>query len=338
MGGLIKRRSQVAGEVEGTKGTAETLTSAHAKILAYEPTLNFNTTQFKRDPYRKTLSRMYSEPGQKPGEMTFRCELMGPPFANIGTSPTCGNYLRGCGFAEAATGGTSTVYTPVSTDWETITVQKMDDGILKKLCGCMGNVRFIFTVGEPIMCEFTFYGKQSSHSDASLLSPSYPDEKPLIFQNATVTILGDVLILNTLELDMQNTISMLPKPSDSTGISYGQIVSRDPVISFDPDLELVATHDFFSKLNSTTEAAISIVMTAGDNTECTFALPKCRYTALGEADRDGISTLAATLEVDMSSGDDEVTLTFAGTTPTSISTTSTSTTSTSTTSTTSTTA
>ena len=337
MGGLIKRRAQLAGEVESIKGTAETLTSAHAKILAYEPTLNFNTTQFKRDPYRKTMSRMYSEPGQKPGEMTFRCELMGPPFANKGTSPTCGNYLRGCGFAENATGGTSTVYTPVSTDWETITVQKMDDGLLKKLCGCMGNVRFIFTVGEPVMCEFTFYGKQSAHSDTALFSPSYPAEKPLIFQNATVTILGDTLILNTLELDMQNTVSMLPKPSDSTGISYGQIVNRDPVITFDPDLELKATHDFLGKLNSTTEAAVSIVMTAADYTTCTFALPKCRYTAIGEADRDGISTMAATLEVNMSSGDDEVTLTFAGTT-TSTSTTSTSTTSTSTTSTTSTTA
>jgi len=105
----------------------------------------------------------------------------------------------------------------------------------------MGNVRFIFTVGEPIMCEFTFYGKQSTYSDTALFSPTYPAEKPLIFQNATVTILGDTLILNTLELDMQNTVSMLPKPSDSTGISYGQIVNRDPVITFDPDLELKAT-------------------------------------------------------------------------------------------------
>ncbi len=34
MGGLIKRRAQLAGEVESEKGTAETLTSAHAKILS----------------------------------------------------------------------------------------------------------------------------------------------------------------------------------------------------------------------------------------------------------------------------------------------------------------
>lgn len=329
----LTRRVQVAAQIEGSPGVVQPLTAVDAKILAYEPVFNFNVTQFKRDPYRKTLSRMASEPGQRLCELTFRCELMGPPYASLGTSSAFAAFLKACGFAEALTGSTSSVYTPVSTGMDTITIGVFEDGVKKVLCGAMGNVRIICIVGEPIMAEFTFLGKYSSHSDTAMLSPSYPASKPLIFQNATVTIFADTLLMQNLEINMQNEVVLRPDPTDATGIDYAQITSRNPVLTFDPEQELVATHDFLSKLMSTTEAAISIVVSASDYTQLTISLPKARYTGLSEGDRDGIRTFSATCELNMNEGDDEISITFAGTTTstTSTSTSTTSTTSTSTT-------
>ena len=333
MPGLLTRRVQIAASIESIKGTAKSLAAIDAKLLAYEPVFNFDPTQFKRNPYRKTLSRMNSIPGQQLCELTVQCEIMGPPFASRGQSSIFANLLRACGFSESLSAGVSSTYVPRSTSFETITLAIYEDGVMKKLGGAMGNVRISCKVGEPIMAEFTFQGKYSTHSDTSMLSPSYPASVPLIFQNATVTVFGDSLLMQNLEINMQNTVVMRDKPQDSTGFDYAIITERNPVMTFDPEAELVATHDFLSKLISTTEAAVSIVVTATDNTKLTISLPKARYTGVPSADRDGMRTYSATCELNMDSGDDEVSLVFAGTS-TSTTTTSTSTTSTTSTSTT----
>ena len=330
MPGLLTRRVQVAAKLETDKGIAEALTATEGTLLAYDPVFNFDPTQFKRNPYRKTLSRMNSVPGQQLCELTLQCEVMGPPFANKGTACIFGTLLQACGFDETLDSGVDNVYLPLSTGHKTITLAVYEDGIMKKFCGAMGNVRIICKVGEPLMAEFTFQGKYSTHSDTAMLSPTYPASKPLIFQNATVTIFNDSLLMQNLEINMQNTVIMRDKPQDSTGFDYAIITERNPVMTFDPEAELVATHDFLGKLISTTEAAVSIVITATDNTELTISLPKARYTGVPNADRDGMRTYSATCELNMSSGDDEVSITFAGTT-TSTSTTSTTSTSTTTT-------
>lgn len=333
MPGLLTRRVQVAAKLESGKGTAETLAAIDAKLLAYEPVFNFDPTQFKRNPYRKTLSRMNSIPGQQLCELTLQCEVMGPPFASKGQSSIFANLLRPCGFSESLSTGVSSTYVPRSTSFETLTIAVFEDGVKKQLCGAMGNVRIICKVGEPIMAEFTFQGKYSSHSDTGMLSPNYPSSKPLLFQNATVTVFGDSLLMQNLEINMQNTVVMRDNPQDATGFDYAMITERNPVMTFDPEAELVATHDFLGKLLLTTEAAVSIVVTATDYTQLTISLPKARYTGAPSGDRDGIRTYSATCELNMNTGDDEVSLIFAGssTSTTSTSTTSTSTTSTSTT-------
>jgi len=330
MSALLTRRVQVACKVETDPGTAETLTATEATILAYEPVFNFNPGQFKRDPYRKTLSRMNSEPGQRLCEMTLRAELMGPPIASRGTTTALATLLKACGFEESLSVDVSAVYTPRSTGFEPITVGIYEDGLKKVLCGAMGNARIICKVGEPIMVEFTLTGKYSAHSDTAMLSPSYPASRPLIFQNATMTVFSDTLLMQNFEINMQNEVTLRDDPTDVTGFDYAQIVSRNPIATFDPEQDLVANHDFMSKLLSTTEAAISIAITATDQTALTISLPKARYIGLTKADRDGILTYSATCELNMSSGDDEVSITFAGTTTTT-STTSTTSTSTTTT-------
>ena len=167
-GGLITRRVQVGAAIESTKGTAETVAAAQAKILAYEPAFEFNPAKFKRNPFRKTLSRMSSVTGQRFAELTFRAELMAPAIALKGTSPANGIYLQACGLDESLTGSTSSAYAPISTlsSMECLTIAVWEDGIKKVLAGAMGNARLIFTIGEPVMVEYTFMGKYSTHEDA----------------------------------------------------------------------------------------------------------------------------------------------------------------------------
>jgi len=214
----------------------------------------------------------------------------------------------------------------------TITLAVWEDGVKKVLAGAMGNPRFIFVVGEPVMVEYTFMGKYSTHEDESMPSPEPKAEKPLIFQNATFTVHGSQLLVQNMEINMQNEIVLRPQPQDQSGILHAMIVGRNPIVTLDPEQQLVADFDYFDKLKQNTEAAISAILQSSDDSICTFALPKTAFIGLNQNDREGIRTYSATMEANKNStaGNDELTITFAGTTTTTTTTTSTSTTTTTT--------
>src|SRR3990172_2586800 len=96
----ISRICQIAGKVESVSGTAETLAAAEATILAYNPVLDFEIEQFKRNPVVKHMSRFASEPGARKASMSFKAELMGPLSGAKGVTLAITPYLRACGLSE----------------------------------------------------------------------------------------------------------------------------------------------------------------------------------------------------------------------------------------------
>ena len=308
----ITRVAQLAGKIESVSGTAESLTASEATLLAYEPVMNLAPEQFKRDPVVKHMSRFQSEPGARKMDLTFKAELMGPLSGAKGVTIPITPYLRACGFSETLSGGVSNIYVPVSSSFVTATIAKYQDGVRKLMLGCAGNVKFQFKVGEPVFCDFTMQGKYSSHGDVSMLSPSYPAQVPLMFMGATISILGDTLVLDNLEIDMQNEIVLSPLPSDVSGIDYAKITGRNPIMTFDPEMVAVSSHDFYSKLLSRATAAVTITIGDINSNKIMFSLPAVRYTGLGEGDRGGIAIQNATCEVCKNSdaGNDEISITM----------------------------
>lgn len=309
----ISRIAQLAGKVESVSGTAETLTATEATILSYEPVMDLEPEMFKRNPVVKHMSRFASEPGARKQSLTFKAELMGPLSAAKGVTLPITPFLRICGFSETLSVGVSNIYVPLSSSFVTATIAKYEDGVRKTMLGCAGNVKIQFKVGEPIMCEFTIQGKYSEHSDQSMLSPSYPAQVPLMFMGASVTILGSTLVIDNLEIDMQNEIVLSPLPSDRSGIDYAKITGRNPIMTFDPEMVAVSSHDFYSKLLSRDTAAVTIVLGDINSNKITFSLPAVRYTGIKQGDRSGISIANATCEICKNSdaGNDEITITMA---------------------------
>lgn len=309
----ISRVCQVAGKVESISGTAESLAATEATILAYDPVMDAEFEQFKRNPVVKHMSRFASEPGARKMSFSFKAELMGPLSAAKGVTLPITPYLRACGFSESLSVGVSNIYVPLSSSFVTMSIAQYIDGLRKTMLGCAGNVKFQFKVGEPVMCEFSFQGKYSEHSDQSMLTPTYPAQVPLLFMGASVIILGGTLVLDNLEIDMGNEIVLSPLPSDSSGIDYAKITGRNPVMTFDPELVAVSSHDFYAKLLSRATAAVTIVIGDGNSNKITFSLPAVRYTGIKQGDRSGLSVANATCEVCKSAdaGNDELTLTMA---------------------------
>jgi len=312
MSSKITKIAQLAGKIESVSGTAETLAAAEATILAYEPIMDADIGQFKRNPVVKHMSRFASEPGARRMSLTFKAELMGPISGSRGTTLAITPFLRMCGFSETLDVGNSNIYAPLSSSFVTGSIAYYIDGFRKTMLGCAGNVKFQFKVGEPVMCDFTIQGKYSEHSDTALLTPTYPAQVPFLFMGATVTIDEDSLVLENLEIDMGNDIVISPKPQDASGIDYAKITGRNPTMTFDPEFVAKSDHDFYSKLMSRDTFAVVIAMGDANGNCIEFSLPAVRYTGLKDGDRSGLKVINATCEICKNSdaGNDELVITM----------------------------
>ena len=147
MSAKISRIAQLAGKVETVSGTVETLTATEATILAYDPVMDAEFEQFKRNPVTKHMSRFPSEPGARKMSLAFKAELMGPQ-AGVGykgkTLPIS-PFLKACGLAETFPAGKN-LYNLISSSFVTCTIAKYEDGFRKTMLGCAGNVKFQFKV------------------------------------------------------------------------------------------------------------------------------------------------------------------------------------------------
>jgi hypothetical protein len=307
------RIAQLAGAIETTSGSAETISASNATILAYEPVLDIVPAVFERNPVMKHMSKIKSETGARQANLNFKAELMGPASGAKGTTLAISPYLKACGLSETLSAGVSNTLVPISSSFQTLTSKKYEDGFTKTTLGMAGNVKFMFKVGEPIMCDFAFQGKYATHLDESMLSPTYPSQVPLMFFGATVSIHGSILVLDTIELDMQNEIVLSPLPSDASGIDFAKIVNRRPVITFDPELVAKTDFDFYTKMLDGTQAAINIRVNDSNGNMFELTLPKTRFTGVTEGDRSGIRALNCNMEIssnDISVGNDEMTIFF----------------------------
>jgi hypothetical protein len=308
----ITKIAQLAGAIESVSGTAQTLTDANAIILAYDPIMDADIGQFKRSPVVKHMSRFGSEPGARRMSLAFKAELMGPIAGARGTTLAITPFLRMCGFSETLSAGNSNIYAPLSSSFVTGSIAAYIDGFRKTMLGCAGNVKFQFKVGEPVMCDFAIQGKYSEHSDTALLTPTYPAQVPFLFMGATVTIDGDSLVLENMEIDMGNEIVISPRPQDPSGIDYAKITGRNPTMTIDPEFITKADHDFYSKVMSRSTMAVVISMGDANGNCISFSLPAVRYTGLKDGDRSGLKIINATLEICKNSdaGNDELVITM----------------------------
>lgn len=307
------RIAQLAGAIETTSGSAETISATHATILAYEPVLDIVPAVFERNPVMKHMSKIKSETGARQANLNFKAELMGPVSGSKGTTLAISAFLKACGLSETLSVGVSNTFVPLSSSFPTLTAKKFEDGFTKTCLGMAGNVKFGFKVGEPVMCDFAMIGKYSAHADESMLSPTIPTQVPLMFFGATVSIHSSILVLDSIELDMQNQTVLSPLPSDPSGIDYAKIVDRRPLITFDPELVAKSDFDFYTKMLSGTQAAINIRINDSNGNMMELTLPKTRFTGITEGDRNGLRALNATMEIstnDASTGNDELTLFF----------------------------
>jgi len=308
---ILGRRTVVAAKVESEEGTAETLTAAEAfrvSNVGFTPRVEMN----KREIVRDSLSKVADLPGIRSAEMSFDVELVGNTTG--GTAPEWSDLMKAVGFTETLGSGIVTyALSSDPDDFKSLTIGAYTDGVLSRIWGARGTVQTVLQAGKPGILRFTFTGADFDVSDTAILSPTFDTSVPEAFKSATFTMGSDQLQIGSLTLSLNNQIQLRSDITKSSGHLSAMITGRESSGEFDPEMELVATHDFYGKWKDGNLSALSATW-GSTASKVSVSAPKCQYSAIRWTDRGALRALGVTFGMVEDSGSDELEIVLGTTT------------------------
>jgi hypothetical protein len=299
------QRTVLTAKIESTYNTDPTPAGTDA-LLVENLQVAWPTDVLDRPGLSSSMSPFAHVHGRKHAVITFDVEYKGS--GSLGVAADWGPMLRACGFGETVDSGVSVTYAPISTAFESITLWVYRDGVAYKVTGCRGTVSFSWPAGQIAKMSFTMTGHTSDALDLSLVSETLDTTIPVSVVNSSFTMNSYAGVISALNLDIANAITLPDSVNGADGYGEVQIIDRNPQGSMDPDVVLVATHDFWSEWEDDTQMALSIVVGATATNILTFTAPKCVFRELSENDKNGVYGYSLPFLAARNTGDDEVSL------------------------------
>lgn len=315
MAEFLERRMVLGAKKETTEGTANAPAAGDCNLLIEDVKFQADIDSFERKPISATLSPFASVTGMRKATVSFRVELKGSGAA--GTAPAIGKLLKACGFDETIVAVTSVTYSPLTLGVDSLTIDVFSvpasgNNIRERMVGARGDCKINAKVGQPVYLEFTFQGAYAPVVDAAGLTPSGLETTlpPAFLSTAFSMHALSTHKVSMFNIALGNALSPRTDISLAAGVLSYLIVDKKPTFSFDPEKELVATHDYYGKMLSSNEGALSVAIGATAGNICTITAPKCQYTKVSPGSRDGLGIFTIDGKFNRNTGNDELVLAF----------------------------
>jgi len=295
---LLTKKSAIRVALETDKGTeVDGTEDIYVENLEVNATAPFEERNGSGAQLGKTVAGVL---GEKSGTCSFRTPLRGNGSGGLDASLAM--LLQGCGLKQ-----TLEVYNThsVFSDQETLSIDCYYDGVLKTLYGAMGNVNFTGQAGNTIWCEFTFTGIWKDPEDAALITPAFSTQPEMQLGSATWSLDSQSIKIDNFGLSLENNVALRKDIVGYGGIASAIISDYNPTLTIDPEFDLVAGYDYYTKWKSGATCAVSLAVSDGTD-DITFTLPAVQYTELSPSDRDGTVVLDLTGHCLHSAGNDAV--------------------------------
>lgn len=287
---LLTRRRLLLAKVESTYSVDAIPTGAANAILIKNLNITpMNATLVSRDLVRPFLGNFESLIADAHVQVDFEVEVAGAGAA--GTVPGYGVLLRGCGFAETVTAGQNVVYSPVSSNQESVTLYFQQDGAQHSITGARGDMDITLQAKQIPTYKFTFTGIYNPPTATSLATPTYTGFQAPLVANSTntplFTIDGYAPIVDQFSLKLGNQVDF----RSLIGAQYTQILDRK--VSGQMSFEAVTpdVHDFFAPALIAAKSVVSLAhgQTAGNIVQ--FDLPSVNLQNPTYTDNNGVQMM-----------------------------------------------
>ena len=297
---LMTRRRVLAAKLETDKGGV-VVPDVH--ILCYDPLMAADDTFIQRAPPGLYSGQITGVVGARTGRLTFRTELRGNGATGLDAGLAI--LLQCCGFKLA-----TLTYSPtlLVTEQKTCTISLAEDGRLKKMTGCMGNPRLLAEqAGGIAYLEFDMQGVWVAPTDAALASPAPSAAVPMRWAGTTLTLGAYHPKPGRLAISLGAKVVGHQNPENASGYDYFFVSDNDATVEFDPESELVATHDYFGLWTAGTPAALTQTFSDG-TVDVTIAAPVLQYRRVETGDRDDRLVESVVGQCLYSAGNDQLTI------------------------------
>lgn len=304
----LTRRNTLLAKVETTVGVDAVPSPSADAIIVENPEVSYDGEVFEPPgssgsigPVQPTVTRVLAS-------IRFEVTIRGSGTNDV--PPDFGPLLQACGFAEAINAGTSVVYSTTSVDIKSLTMELNVDGLLYKLLAARGNMTLNVSGRERAFLTFEFTGRPQAWADQTLPTISGTSTQgAIIVENAGFTFGGTTLAIDSLTLDMGNTINASDDINQTEAVGELLLAARNPVASFAPEAVDVAVKDFWSIYRNSTPQAIALSLGTLAGNQFALSCPTTAIRNLTPGDREGthISSVEATC---FATNDGDVVLTF----------------------------
>ena len=203
------RNSVVLAKIEAPYGQDAAPTGSLNAILCSSPKI----TPLQSNNVDRDLTRAYfGASEQLVGSRYVKCELVVELAGSgtAGTVPAFGPLLRACAFAQVIIAATRVDYVPITNVQESVSIYYFDDGVLHKLLGARGNVKFDLMAGNRPTATFEFSGLDGAISAAGPGTVDYSAFRtPLV-----------VVDVNSGDVVFGGTVAATGAPAIAGGTAY----------------------------------------------------------------------------------------------------------------------
>ena len=315
---LPSKLEAVAIKTETTQNTAATIAATdffYAADLAYKVLAEYIPKEYKR----LSLDQLAHVLGQVYVEVSFKMPMKGSGTRGTALAPFDAA-MSASKFTGTASAGTSVTYAPTSvpasanffSPGKSATIEVYEGGTLtatglkKIIKGCVASAgpKIILEKNKIPMFEFTFRGLYTAPTDAVVPTVTVNATTEPRLESIQFSTHSFSAIISKLEIDLGIQSAIRDDLNSADSVKGMTITGWDPKGSFDPEVELVGTHNFYSIFKAGTEAQISAVVGTTSGNIHTITMPKCQYLAPEMGDRNGIRIFNMPFKINQSSGDD----------------------------------
>lgn len=283
------KNKMILAKTETTYGVDAVPTGAANALLARSVDL----TAIEADEVERELLR--GTPGNNPKllagvhvSLTFQVELQGAGAA--GTAPAYGAVLKGAAHSETISAGVDVQYTNVNSNESSVTFYVYHDGVLHKITGARGSVKYVLEVGAIPYMEFTYIGLYNAPiAQANPVGTFTAYKAPKVFSNAlgTFTLGGFAAKLQAFELD----VAVERTYHELIGAKSIEVTDRKPGGSLTIEEPAIGTKDYWADVLAEAEIATALQHGNVAGYIVNLSAQKLQLGKLTRTEKNGVSML-----------------------------------------------
>lgn len=311
----LKTKALVLVKIESNYATDSLPTGASA-ILCEDPDIQPIAKSLERNnvkPVFGTKDKLIIGEGLK---LSFTTEMRGTGVSPVTTAPDIGVLFRMAGFTQtivATSGQECCKYTPHSNfeSGESGTVYFYRDGNLHKLLGGRATFSLDAKANDYPKLKWEITGLYAGPVTGTMPAPTFSAVAPMVFKSAAFALDSFAATIESLKIDVKNNVIKRPDANAATGIKSYNISDRSITGEVDPEVETIATKDFWAMWANSTTAAMTATIGQTAGNKCLITCPGVQIDDLKYGDREQILTYQLPLLIKpTATGNDDIEFKF----------------------------